>query len=69
MNAPSLGGALALSPVTIPQCTFEDGFRLAAEAGFTGIGLRYNRLEEYLAAGHGLLGRTDLARALRTALH
>jgi 2-keto-myo-inositol isomerase len=46
---------LALSPVTIPQCAFADSFGVIAEAGFRGIGLRYNLLEDFLAGG-GTLG-------------
>lgn len=45
---------LAMSPVTIPQCSFEEAFRVTSEAGFGGIGLRYNRLEEYLATGKSI---------------
>jgi 2-keto-myo-inositol isomerase len=42
---------LALSPVTIAQCTFLDAFEVAARAGFAGIGLRYDQLERYLLEG------------------
>lgn len=42
---------LALSPVTISQCPFPEAFEVAAKAGFQGIGLRYDRFEEYLGSG------------------
>jgi 4-hydroxyphenylpyruvate dioxygenase len=42
---------LSLSPVTISQCTFEEAFEVTARAGFSGIGLRYDRFEHYLAQG------------------
>ncbi len=54
---------LALSPVTIPQCSFAEAFRVTAEAGFQGIGLRYNLLAEYLAAGHTIGDVRALARS------
>jgi sugar phosphate isomerase/epimerase len=41
----------SLSPVTISQCSFEEAFQKTAEAGFTGIGLRYDRFELYLQNG------------------
>ena len=47
---------LAFSPVAIPQCRFEDAFPVAATAGFKGIALRYNLLEDYLARGNTLAG-------------
>ncbi|MFI5022381.1 MAG: sugar phosphate isomerase/epimerase family protein [Alphaproteobacteria bacterium] len=53
---------LSLSPVSISQCAFEDAFHVTAEAGFTGIGLRYNQLEDYLARGHTLKDVHDLLR-------
>jgi 2-keto-myo-inositol isomerase len=45
---------LAFSPVAIPQCDFEEALRVTAEAGFRGIALRYNLLEDYLARGNTL---------------
>ena len=53
---------LSLSPVTISQCPFEVAFRVAAEAGFEGIGVRYNQLEEFLERGHGVKDVIGLAR-------
>lgn len=61
MNDP-LSDRLALSPVAIPQCRFEDAFGLVADAGFTAIGLRYNQLEDYLARGHTLGQVRDLLK-------
>jgi sugar phosphate isomerase/epimerase len=45
---------IGLSPVAIPRCGFEEAFETAAEAGFKGISLRYDRVEAYLAEGHTL---------------
>ncbi|MGF6771785.1 2-keto-myo-inositol isomerase [Paraburkholderia sp. GAS199] len=42
---------LALSPVTLAQCTFEQAFAQTAQAGFSGIGLRYDQFERHLAQG------------------
>jgi 2-keto-myo-inositol isomerase len=53
---------LAFSPVAIPQCAFEDAFGIVATAGFRGIGLRYNLLEDYLDRGHTLADVKDLLR-------
>jgi 2-keto-myo-inositol isomerase len=61
MNA-SPGERLAFSPVAIPQCAFEEAFGIVAMAGFRGIGLRYNLLEDYLDRGHGL---ADVKKLLR----
>jgi len=61
MNASS-GERLALSPVAIPQCAFEDAFGIVAKAGFGGIGLRYNLLEDYLDRGHSLVEVKNLLR-------
>jgi sugar phosphate isomerase/epimerase len=46
---------LALSPVTIAQCSFLDAIAITAEAGFEGIGLRYDQLARHLREG-GTLG-------------
>jgi len=54
---------LALSPVAIPGCGFEESFRVTAEAGFGAIGLRYDRMEEYLAQGHSIGDVKRLARS------
>jgi len=43
------GPRLALSPVTLAQCAFEQAFAMTARAGFEGIGLRYDQFERYLA--------------------
>jgi sugar phosphate isomerase/epimerase len=56
------GERLALSPVAVPQCPFEDAFAVVATAGFRGIGLRYNLLEDFLHRGHEL---ADVKRLLR----
>lgn len=61
MNASS-GDSLAFSPVAIPQCAFEDAFGIVAKAGFRGIGLRYNLLEDYLDRGHSLVEVRNLLR-------
>lgn len=61
MNASS-GERLAFSPVAIPQCAFEDAFGIVAKAGFRGIGLRYNLLEDYLDRGHSLVEVKSLLR-------
>ncbi len=53
---------LAFSPVAIPQCAFEDAFGVVAKAGFRGIGLRYNLLEDYLDRGHSLVEVKSLLR-------
>jgi 2-keto-myo-inositol isomerase len=53
---------LAFSPVAIPQCAFEEAFGIVAKAGFRGIGLRYNLLEDYLGRGHSLLEVQNLLR-------
>jgi 2-keto-myo-inositol isomerase len=53
---------LALSPVTISQCGFEESFQIAAEAGFKGIGLRYDRMEAYLANGKTIADVKKLSR-------
>lgn len=42
---------LALSPVTLAPCAFEQAFKHTAHAGFKGIGLRYDQFEQYLAQG------------------
>jgi 2-keto-myo-inositol isomerase len=47
----SFSAKLSLSPVTIAQCSFEQAFEQTARAGFTGIGLRYDRFERYLQEG------------------
>lgn len=45
---------LGFSPVAIAQCSFEEAVPLAAAAGFQGIALRYDKLEDYLGRGHTL---------------
>jgi sugar phosphate isomerase/epimerase len=42
---------VAMSPVSVSQCSFEEAFEVTATAGFSGIGLRYDRLRSYLAEG------------------
>ncbi|MFM0502085.1 sugar phosphate isomerase/epimerase family protein [Paraburkholderia caffeinilytica] len=37
--------------MTLAQCTFEQAFEQTARAGFSGIGLRYDQFERYLAQG------------------
>lgn len=53
---------LAMSPVSIPNCPFDECFRVVAEAGFQGIGLRYDRLETFLAAGGTIRDVQDLKK-------
>jgi 2-keto-myo-inositol isomerase len=53
---------LALSPVSIARCAFADCFGVVAEAGFHGIGLRYNLLEQFLAQGGTLAQVRSLLR-------
>jgi sugar phosphate isomerase/epimerase len=58
---------LGFSPVAVPQCSFEEAVSLTAAAGFQGIALRYDKLEDYLRRGHtvgdarALLARHGLA--------
>lgn len=58
----SMADRLSLSPVSIAQCAFADCFGVVAEAGFRGIGLRYNLLEQYLAHGGTLAQVRSLLR-------
>ncbi|MFM0201942.1 sugar phosphate isomerase/epimerase [Paraburkholderia fungorum] len=51
MSHATLRSGLALSPVTLAPCAFEQAFEHTARAGFTGIGLRYDQFERYLAQG------------------
>jgi sugar phosphate isomerase/epimerase len=60
--APSHEPKFALSPVTIPQCSFEEAFERTSEAGFTGIGLRYDKFQGYLQRGGSVAGAKDLLR-------
>lgn len=45
---------MSLNPVTISPCNFEDSLKIAYQAGFIGIGLRFNLVKDYLNAGHSL---------------
>jgi 2-keto-myo-inositol isomerase len=46
---------IGLNPLTIKQCTdFEKKIEIAAKAGYQGIGLRGNEIEDYLKGGHTL---------------
>jgi len=45
---------LSLNPVTIKQCSFEESFEIAAKAGYSGIGLRFDLIMDYLNSGHTL---------------
>jgi sugar phosphate isomerase/epimerase len=51
---------LGFSPVAISQCPFEESVSLTAAAGFAGIALRYDKLEDYLARGHSIADVRDL---------
>ncbi|MBN8956940.1 MAG: TIM barrel protein, partial [Rhizobiales bacterium] len=53
---------LAFSPVAIPQCTFEEGLQIAAEAGFRGVALRYNLLEDFLSRGNTIADARGLTK-------
>lgn len=53
---------IGLNPLTIKQCTdFEKKIEIAAKAGYQGIGLRGNEIEDYLKGGRTL---ADVKRLL-----
>jgi 2-keto-myo-inositol isomerase len=54
MTTPDQRPRLGFSPVAIPECPFEEAIALTAMAGFQGIALRYDKLEDYLARGHSI---------------
>jgi len=56
------GDRFSISPVTISQCSFEAAFRVAGDAGFQGIGMRYNQLEAFLEHGGDVKHVRSLAR-------
>jgi sugar phosphate isomerase/epimerase len=51
VTSPAYSAKLSLSPVTLAQCSFAQAFEETARAGFSGIGLRYDQFERYLAQG------------------
>jgi len=55
------GKKIGIDALSIKQCGFEESFRIASEAGYSGIGLRYDRLREYLT-NHQLEDVIDLSR-------
>jgi sugar phosphate isomerase/epimerase len=43
---------ISLNPVTIAPCNYEKSLQIASQAGFDGIGLRFNLIRDYLNSGH-----------------
>ena len=43
---------IGLNPVTITPCNYEQSLQIASKAGFSGIGLRFNLIRDYLNSGH-----------------
>ncbi len=62
MTMPGLRPRLGFSPVAIAQCTFEESVTHTAAAGFSGMALRYDKLEDYLSRGHTIADARSLMK-------
>jgi len=54
---------ISLNPVTITPCNYEKSLQIASKAGFSGVGLRFNLIRDYLNSGHTLAEVKSLLNA------
>ncbi len=54
---------ISLNPVTIAPCNYEKSLQIASKAGFSGIGLRFNLIRDYLNSGHTIADAKRLLNA------
>jgi sugar phosphate isomerase/epimerase len=54
---------ISLNPVTIAPCNYEKSLQIASQAGFKGIGLRFNLIRDYLNSGHTIAEAKSLFNA------